>query len=69
MVGFLRIVALVLFSSILISFSSAEEEVKGLRIGIMKKPKNCPRQSKKGDRITVNYNTTAVDQTAITSTR
>ena len=51
------------FFSLLVSESnqSAEDELKGLKIGIMKKPKRCPKESQKGDTIRVRFNGTLLD--------
>ena len=47
------------------SHQSPEDELKGLKIGIMKKPKRCSKESKKGDTIRVRFNGTLLDSTVI----
>lgn len=73
-----RITSLVLFSLLFVtlvenSFQDDEEgdegEFRGLRIGIMKKPKRCAQESKHGDHLTVKYNATLVDGTLLVPTR
>lgn len=65
-----RIAGLLLFVAfffLLVSEShqSPEDELKGLKIGIMKKPKRCPKESQKGDTIRVRFNGTLLDGTVI----
>ncbi|EDO44761.1 predicted protein [Nematostella vectensis] len=67
-----NIMLLFLYCSLLVLVTSEDEKVpeedefqRGLRIGIMKKPKRCPRESKSGDMLSVKYNCTLVDQTPV----
>ncbi|RMX54489.1 hypothetical protein pdam_00021667 [Pocillopora damicornis] len=46
-----------------------EQERDHLSVGIMRKPDDCPRESKDGDHLTVRYNNTLIDQTPILTTR
>lgn len=46
-----------------------EEEFRGLRIGIVKKPKRCPQETKHGDHLTVKYNASLVDGTLLVPPR
>lgn len=45
-----------------------EQERDHLSVGIMRKPDDCPRESKDGDHLTVRYNNTLIDQTPILTT-
>jgi hypothetical protein len=74
----LRITSLVLFALLFISLvdnssqeedEAGEEEFRGLRIGIVKKPKRCPQETKHGDHLTVKYNATLVDGTLLVPQR
>ena len=59
--------------AILLAYSSfaqagkhkGEQDRDHLSVGIMIKPKNCPRESKDGDLLTVRYNNTLIDQTPV----
>lgn len=46
-----------------------EEEFRGLRIGIVKKPKRCPQETKHGDHLSVKYNCSLVDGTLLVPQR
>ena len=59
---FLVVLAFLLISE---SNQSPEDELKGLKIGIMKKPKRCPKESQKGNTIRVRFNGTLLDGTVI----
>jgi len=47
----------------------AEGEFRGLRIGIVKKPKRCPQETKHGDHLAVKYNASLVDGTLLVPER
>ncbi|XP_031573973.1 FK506-binding protein 2-like [Actinia tenebrosa] len=73
-----RITKLVLFSLLFVTLvensfqddeGGEEEEFRGLRIGIMRKPKKCAQETKHGDHLTVKYNATLVDGTLLVPTR
>ena len=51
----------ILVCIILISSSVAEYEEKGFGVGLVYKPKNCKRLTKRGDHIAVKYNGTFID--------
>lgn len=51
------------------SFAEEEGEFRGLRIGIVKKPKRCPQETKHGDHLNVKYNCSMVDGTLLVPQR
>lgn len=73
-----KITSLVLFSLVFVTLveysfqddeGGEEEEFRGLRIGIVKKPKRCAQETKHGDHLTVKYNATLVDGTLLVPAR
>lgn len=65
----MELIKAILVCIVLISSSVAEYEEKGFGVGLVHKPANCKRLTKRGDHIAVKYNGSFIDGSNYVPTR